>query len=86
MSLAFQRVPRLRRTQVRQDHVEELTVLVEVDRDFTPADEEFMVAELRRRLGPTIRLVVEHVDVLPRTSGGKERLVVSSLGAAAGPA
>lgn len=86
MSLAFQKVPRLRRTQVRQDRVEELTVLVEVDHDFTSADQDFMVGELRRRLGPTIRLVVEHVDALPRTSGGKERLVVSSLGAAEGPA
>ncbi len=31
MSLAFQRVPRLRRAQVRQDDTDELVVLVEVD-------------------------------------------------------
>lgn len=82
MSLAFQRVPHLRRTQVRQDRVEELLVLVEVDAEFTADDEAFMVAELRRRLGPTIRLAVEHVDALPRTVGGKERLVVSTIGRA----
>lgn len=85
MSLAFQRVPNLRRTQVRQERVEELTVLVEVDPDFGDQDEAFMIAELRRRLGPTIELVVERVDALPRTAGGKERLVVSSLGAVEGP-
>lgn len=85
MSLAFQRVPNLRRTQVRQERVEELTVLVEVDPGFGDQDEAFLIAELRRRLGPTIELVVERVDALPRTAGGKERLVVSSLGAAEGP-
>lgn len=86
MSLAFQRVPHLRRSQVRQDRVDELLVLVEVDREFSDADERFLVGELRRRLGPTIRLEVEHVTELPRTRGGKERLVVSSIGTASEPA
>lgn len=85
MSLAFQRVPNLRRSQVRQDSVDELRVLIEVDPAFAQSDEDFLVAELRKRLGPTIRLLVERVDSLPRTSGGKERLVVSSLGQAEAP-
>lgn len=85
MSLAFQRVPRLRRAQVRQDSVEELTVLLEVAEGFGEEDRSFLEHELRLRLGPTIRLHLEQVDVLPRTSGGKERLVVSSLGDGAAP-
>jgi len=80
MSLAFQRVPNLRRAQVRQDSVQVLTVLLEVDAAFGTEDEAFLVHELRRRLGSTIELVIEHVETVPRTSGGKERLVVSSLG------
>ncbi|MFN7151556.1 MAG: hypothetical protein ACK4V6_19010, partial [Microthrixaceae bacterium] len=84
MSLAFQRVPNLRRAQVLQDRVEELQVLIEVDDRFSAEDESFLVAELRRRLGPTIELRVERVATLARTSGGKERLVVSSLGASGG--
>ena len=79
MSLAFQRVPNLRRAQVRQDSLEELTVLLEVDTSFTNQDEEFLIGELRKRLGPSIRLVVDKVPTVPRTTGGKERLVVSSL-------
>jgi hypothetical protein len=79
MSLAFQRVPNLRRAQVRQDSLEEITVLLEVDTAFSSGDEEFLVGELRKRLGPSIRLLVEKVSTVPRTSGGKERLVVSSL-------
>ena len=79
MSLAFQRVPNLRRAQVRQDSLEEITVLLEVDTAFGSGDEEFLVGELRKRLGPSIRLLIEKVPTVPRTSGGKERLVVSSL-------
>ena len=82
MSLAFQRVPHLRRAQVHQDSADELRVLLEVTDEFVTADQEFLVAELHRRLGPTIRLEVERVDTIPRTSGGKERLVVSSIGRA----
>ncbi|MEI7885861.1 MAG: hypothetical protein WCJ04_00585 [Actinomycetes bacterium] len=84
MSLAFQRVPNLRRAQVRQESVEELSVLIEVDDSFTSGDEAFLVGELRKRLGPSIRLLVEQVPTLPRTSGGKERLVISTLSSAEG--
>jgi phenylacetate-CoA ligase len=79
MSLAFQRVPRLRRAQVHQDRIESIRVLVEVDADFTADDESFMVAELAKRLGTALEIEVERVQALPRTSGGKERVVVSTL-------
>jgi len=85
MSLAFQRVPHLRRAQVRQDSLDALTVLLEVDSLFSHQDEEFLIGELRKRLGPSIRLFIEQVPTVPRTSGGKERLVVSSLGQQRGP-
>ena len=38
-----------------------------------------MVAELAKRLGTALEIDVERVDALPRTSGGKERVVVSTL-------
>ncbi len=85
MSLAFQRVPNLRRAQVRQDDPSELTVLLEVTPAFGDDDEAFLDAELHRRLGPSIRLRFERVDVLPRTGGGKERLIVSTIGRTGGP-
>ena len=80
MSLAFQRVPNLRRAQVRQDDVASLTILLEVTDEFGEDDRAFLEHELRLRLGPTIRLEMEQVATLPRTGGGKERLIVSSLG------
>jgi phenylacetate-CoA ligase len=79
MSLAFQKVPNLRRAQVHQGSVDRLTVLLEVADAFGDDDQVFLEAELRRRLGSTIGLDFERVETIPRTSGGKERLVVSSL-------
>jgi phenylacetate-CoA ligase len=80
MSLAFQRVPKLRRAQVHQKSTEEITVLMEVAEGFGPADAAFLEQELRLRLGSTIGLRLETIDAVPRTSGGKERLVVSTIG------
>ncbi len=80
MSLAFQKVPHLRRSQVRQQQLDELLVLIDVDPTFSDEDQAFLLAEMRRRLGSAIRIDIERVDHLPRTSGGKERLVVSTLG------
>lgn len=79
MSLAFQKVPHLRRAQVVQESVDALLVRLEPAPEFTEDDRALLHTELRRRLGPTITLDYEIVDTLPRTSGGKERLVVSRL-------
>lgn len=85
MSLAFQRVPNLRRAQVHQSDPTALTVLVEVTAAFDDDDQAFLATELHRRLGPTIRLEFQRVDVLPRTIGGKERLIVSSVASGGEP-
>jgi phenylacetate-CoA ligase len=82
MSLAFQRVPNLRRAQVRQDSVDRLTVLLEVTDAYGSEDQAFLEAELRRRLGSTISLDFQQVAAIARTSGGKERLVISTIPAA----
>lgn len=84
MSLAFQRVPRLRRAQVHQDRTDAITVLIEPAPDFSADDEAFLDQELRKRLGSALAIAYERVDTIPRTSGGKERLIVSALGRGAG--
>ncbi|MBX3284366.1 MAG: phenylacetate--CoA ligase family protein [Actinobacteria bacterium] len=80
MSLAFQRVPRLRRAQVHQDDPASMRVLIEPADGFTDDDQAFLDAELRKRLGTALRIDYERVDAMPRTSGGKERLIVSTVG------
>lgn len=79
MSLAFQRVPRLRRAQVHQDTPESMTVLLEPAAGFTHHDQAFLDLELRKRLGSTLRIDYQRIDALPRTTGGKERLIVSQV-------
>jgi phenylacetate-CoA ligase len=79
MSLAFQRVARLQRAQVIQDDPASITVLLEPAPGFDDDDEAFLDQELRKRLGTTLAITYERVSALPRTSGGKERLVVSSI-------
>lgn len=80
MSLAFQRVPRLRRAQFHQDDPARARVLLEVAPDFSDDDRAFLDRELRKRLGTSIALDYEVVDQVERTSGGKERLIVSTVG------
>lgn len=80
MSLAFQRVPHLRRAQVRQERVDALQVLVEVTGGWDGSAESFLRSELHKRLGTTIDIDIDTVETLPLTSGGKERLIVSTLG------
>ncbi len=80
MSLAFQRVPHLRRAQVNQADPSAIHVLLEPGDGFTDDDQAFLDVELRKRLGTSLRIDYERVDAIPRTSGGKERLIVSTVG------
>ncbi|MGB3409613.1 MAG: hypothetical protein WBA45_00340 [Microthrixaceae bacterium] len=84
MSLAFQRVPNLRRAQAHQSSPDQVRILLEPAEGFSKEDEDFLRHELRRRLGPTIAIDLERVDSIGRTSGGKERLVISTIGSANG--
>ena len=80
MSLAFQRAQRVRRAQVHQSDPSALRVLLEVADGFGPAEQAFLDAELRKRLGTTLAITYEQVPQIPRTSGGKERLIISTVG------
>ena len=80
MSLAFQRVPRLRRAQVHQADSSAITVLLEVAPGFSADDAAFLEVELRKRLGQSLVIALEMVTSIERTSGGKERLVISTVG------
>lgn len=79
LSLAFQSVPRLRESQIVQDSPEAITLSLCVAPGYGPADEQFLLAELRKRLGLRLRIDLVYVDAVPRTVSGKQRLVVSRL-------
>ena len=79
LSLAFQSVPHLRESQIVQSSPDRIQLALAVTQSFGPADEQFLLGELRKRLGHRLVIDLEYVPAVPRTSGGKQRLVVSSL-------
>lgn len=85
LSLAFQAVPHLRESQIVQRDRDRVVLKLAITPEYTPADEQFLIAELRKRLGLRLVMDLEYVDAVPRTSGGKQRLIVSSLGLLSSP-
>lgn len=79
LSLAFQSVLNLRESQIVQSDPSAITLRVCGGEAYGPIDEQFLIAELRKRLGTRLRIDIEHVAAVPRTVSGKQRLVVSSL-------
>ncbi|MFN0247174.1 MAG: phenylacetate--CoA ligase family protein [Kofleriaceae bacterium] len=79
LSLAFQSVPNLIESQIVQDSIDAITLRIVASDSFTPANERFLLAELRKRLGLQLRIDLQRVAAIPRTVSGKHRLIVSSL-------
>jgi phenylacetate-CoA ligase len=79
LSLAFQSVPNLRESQLVQETPDAVSVRIAVTAEFRPEHEQFLLAELRKRLGNTLRIDVARVPAVEKTVSGKQRLVVSRL-------
>lgn len=80
----------VRQSQIVQEQIDMLRVIIAPDPGFTPAMARIIVERLRQRMGE-VRVVVDQVAEVPRTSNGKLRAVVCNLSpaqraAALGPA
>jgi phenylacetate-CoA ligase len=80
LSLAFQGVPFLKEAQIHQQSPDRIEVWINTAPEFSAAGRDLLIRELRSRLGGTLAIELVPVDAVPRTSGGKRRLVVSTLG------
>lgn len=69
----------VREAQYVQDAAGTLTVLLVADRGFTEDSLPGIEAELRKRVGPTLPIVLRCVESIPRGPGGKFRAVISHL-------
>lgn len=80
LSNAFKHLEYVREAQVVQRERHRVLVRVVPEPGYEDSsDEESLLRELRLRLGDTIRIDVERRTDLPRTRGGKTRLIVSEL-------
>jgi phenylacetate-CoA ligase len=78
---AFKDMVNVREAQIRQRRPGELRVLVVPGARYGREDDELLLRELRKRVGPQAEVRIEHVPVLERSPAGKLRFVVSELGA-----
>jgi phenylacetate-CoA ligase len=67
--------------QIIQEELSRIRVKVVPGAAFSEADVRDIVARVRARVGPSMEVVVEPVDRIARTSGGKFKAVVSLLNA-----
>lgn len=69
----------VREAQIIQEWITEVRVLVVPESDFSFEVKSLLVQNLKGRLGQRVRVRVEIVDAIPRTSSGKFRSVISKV-------
>ncbi|HEY5952359.1 MAG TPA: hypothetical protein VIV40_42970 [Kofleriaceae bacterium] len=79
LSLAFQGVPNLRESQIVQESPAAIELKLAVTPAYTPSDEQFLIGELRKRLGLRLAINLEYVPAVAKTVSGKQRLIISKL-------
>jgi phenylacetate-CoA ligase len=77
LSLAFQSVSGLKEAQIIQDKPSNIIVYLAVSDTFGSSNEQFLLGELRKRLGQSIKIEFAYVPKVARTVAGKQRLIIS---------
>ena len=79
LDLAFKGVPCILESQIIQEAVDWVRVLIVPIGPFSYDNENLLLKRLRERLGSEIRITLEHVEKIPRPKSGKYKLVISKL-------
>jgi phenylacetate-CoA ligase len=69
----------IKETQIIQEKVDLITILIVVTDLYKEKHGEFVVNELRKRMGPDVTYEIDYVDAIPRTSSGKFRAVINKI-------
>ena len=75
----FKPLINVREAQIHQRHPGELTVRIAPGKDYGDSDEDRLRHEIRTRLGDDVRVSIDYVDAVERSSTGKIRLVISEV-------
>lgn len=79
LDTTFQDVDHLVGGQIIQEKLDELKILIVTSDGFNSNDEDQLRSQLNKRFGDEIKLKITEVEALPRTKGGKFKLIVSKL-------
>jgi len=77
----FKNMPNaLIRAQALQDRMDEVRILLEVDRDrYSQGFDQLLRDEFTHKFGNQTSLIIQHVDAIARESSGKHRLIKNSV-------
>lgn len=66
-------------SQIVQEQIDLLRIKIVRREDYSESDSALLIAALRERVGPTMRIELEFVENIPRTKSGKFRWVISKV-------
>ena len=75
----FKPVHNVAESQIIQEDREHVLVKLIVRPDYSDDDTNYLLSELKKRLGEGIKIEIEFVDSIPRTASGKFRWVISKV-------
>ena len=75
----FKPLDAVQESQIVQEDIDCLCVKIVRREGYTDNDSDKLVAALRERVGPSMRIELEFVDHIPRTKAGKLRWVISKV-------
>lgn len=79
LSLVFKDIIAIKEAQIVQKEKNYILVRIAKTGIYSPSDEEKTTKALKERLGKDMRIDYQYTDVLPRTSSGKMKLVISEI-------
>jgi phenylacetate-CoA ligase len=75
----FKPLDAIHESQIVQEAIDLLRIKIVRKEDYRASDSVHLIAALRERVGPTMRIEIEFVESIPRTKSGKYRWVISKV-------
>ena len=79
MSLMFKKITNIKETQIYQKDLFNIELNIIKGNDYTQADENKLIKEIRERITDDVNIKINYVDKIERTISGKLRLVKSEV-------
>ena len=79
IAIAFEYLEGIKNAQIIQNSADAVVVKLARKPNFNPKSEDFMIWELRKMLGESLKISVEYVDDIPPEANGKYKMVVQNF-------